>query len=123
MKGVEIIDLRLVKDDHRGITFEFDNRQVSKMLLLKRKQGSISGGHYHTGANKLKDPETILLIDGTAEFIFKDVKTGDEQKEKISKPAMIKIAPYIKHTIIALTDIILIDMNSIKDDDDTIKDK
>ena len=36
-------------------------------------------------------------------------------------PVMIKIAPYIYHKIINLTDTIIIDMNSFKDDDDTIK--
>jgi dTDP-4-dehydrorhamnose 3,5-epimerase-like enzyme len=121
MKGIEIIGLEVVKENDKGIVFEFLNRQCPKMLLLKRKEGTISGGHYHTGKNKLKDPETILFIDGKAKFRFKDVKTGEILEKIFDEPVMVKISPFIRHEIVALTDITFIDMNSIQDDNDTIK--
>ena len=121
MKGVEIIKLDILKNDSKGTMFEFYNRDNSKILLIKRKAGTISGGHYHTGKNKFKNPETIILIDGKFEILLRNIKTLEEFNQNYDYPVMIKIAPYIYHKIINLTDTIIIDMNSFKDDDDTIK--
>ena len=121
MEGVEIIELDLVKDDARGSIFEFQNRDAPRMLLIKRKKGSVSGGHYHTGKNPMKDPETLLFLEGEAEVILKNVKTKEESREIYKRPVLLKLDPYIYHEIRAVTDIIMIDMNSIEDDDDTIR--
>ncbi len=122
MEGVEIIELELVKEDERGLILQFENRESPKLLLIKRKKGTVSGGHYHTGKNQYKNPETLVLVDGEAEFILKNVKTKEEFKETYSKPVMFKLAPFIYHEIKAITDIVLIDMNPIvADKDDTIK--
>ena len=120
MKGVQITKLDIVKKDQKGFVFEFDNRKTDKLLLIKRKKGTISGGHYHTGKNKLKDPETLVMIDGKYKLILKNIKTKQESTKTYQAPIMFKIDPYIYHAIEALTDIIMLDMNSIKDDDDTI---
>ena len=121
MKGVEIIELDKIADNEKGKTFEFNNRDSDKLLLIKRKKGTISGGHYHTGKNPMKDPEIILIIDGEMEMTFRNIKTKEEMIEIYNRPIMFKISPYIYHKIKALTDVIFIDMNSIKDDDDTIR--
>ena len=121
MEGVEIIDLELVKDDERGSIFQFPNRDSEKLLLIKRKKWSISGRHYHTWTNKMKDPETLIIIDGELEMILKNMKTGEEFKQIYTRPTMFKIAPFIYHEIRAITDIIMLDMNAIDDDNDTIK--
>lgn len=121
MKGVKIINLDLVKSDDRGSIFQFQNRDSSKLLLVKRKKGTVSGGHYHTGENKLKDPETVIILDGKFEIVLKNVNTLKEFKKTYDTPIMLKIDPFIYHEIRAITDIILLDMNSIDDDDDTIK--
>jgi len=123
MKGVEIIELDKIADNEKGRTFEFTNRDTEKLLLIKRKKGTISGGHYHTGKNPMKDPETILIIDGEMEIIFRNVRTSEEMIEVYTRPMLFKISPYIYHKIKALTDVIFIDMNSIKDDDDTIREE
>ena len=120
MKNVKVIKLEVVKKDNKGLVFEFDNRKSSKLLLIKRKKGTISGGHYHTGKNKLKDPETLIMIDGKFKLILKNIKTKQESTKTYQAPIMFKIDPFIYHTIEALTDIIMLDMNSIKDDNDTI---
>lgn len=121
MKGVKIINLELVKSDDRGSIFQFQNRDSSKLLLVKRKKGTISGRHYHTGKNKMKDPETVIILDGKFEIVLKDVKTLKEFKKTYDTPIMFKIDPFIYQEIRAVTDIVLLDMNSIDDDDDTIK--
>ena len=123
MKGVIITDLQKVNDDDRGQVFQFQNRNCSQVLLIKRKKGSVSGKHYHTGKNKLKNPETLVILDGNAKIILRNIKDRNEKMEMVcSKPTMLKISPLIYHEIFALSDIILLDMNSMDDDkDDTIK--
>ncbi|MFA5797809.1 MAG: hypothetical protein WC916_07305 [Candidatus Woesearchaeota archaeon] len=122
MQGVEIIFLEIVKNDERGITFQFPNRVSSNILLIKRKQGVISGKHYHTGKSVMKNPETIIIIDGEAEIILRNVKTKEEFKEIYTAPVMFKINPFIYHEIRSITDVTFLDMNGIDDDKgDTIK--
>jgi len=122
MQGVKIIKLNLLKKDDRGFIFEFENRNSSKLLLIKRKKDTVSGGHYHTGKSKMKNPETVVILDGRAKIILKNIKTKEKLIKTFNKPVMFKIDPYIYHKIKALTDIILLDMNSIDDDKgDTVR--
>ncbi|MDP3093628.1 MAG: hypothetical protein Q8N16_02585 [bacterium] len=122
MEGVEIIKLKLVKKDARGSTFQFDNRNSSKLLLAKRKKGSVSGRHFHTGKSRMKNPETMVIIDGKFQIVLKNVKTGEQFRKTCASPVMFKIDPYIYHEVRALTDILLIDMNAINDDKgDTVR--
>jgi len=122
MEGVRIIELEKVKDDERGTIHQFSNREVSDLLLVKRNKGSVSAAHYHVGKSKEKDPETVVLLEGKAKIIFKNVKTGEHEEGSWEKPVKFLIDPFIYHEIHALTDVILLDMNSIGDDlEDTIK--
>jgi len=120
MQGVTIVELENVKEDDRGSIYQFENRDSEKLLLVKRRRGTVSGAHYHKGKSPLKDPETVVLIDGKAEIILRN---GEEEYIQVhEKPVMFKLAPMVYHEIRALTDIVLIDMNSIDDDkDDTFK--
>ncbi|MEI8092334.1 MAG: hypothetical protein WCG98_09525 [bacterium] len=69
----------------------------------------------------MKDPETLVIIDGELEMILHNVKTGEHFSARYNHPVIFKIAPFIYHEIRAITDIIMLDMNGIADDDDTIK--
>jgi hypothetical protein len=69
----------------------------------------------------MKDPETLIFLSGEFEMILKNMKTGEENKETFNRPVMFKISPFIYHEINAITDIIMLDMNGIDADDDTIK--
>lgn len=121
MEGAKIIELESVREDERGAIFQFESRNSPKMLLVKRNKGTISGAHYHTGKAQLKNPETVVLLYGEAEFILKNLKTGEELKKVYKKPVMMKLDPYVYHEIRAISDIVLIDMNTIEADEDTIK--
>lgn len=121
MEGIEIIDLDLVKQDDRGMLFQFQNRETNNVLLIKRKQWTISGKHYHTWANKMKNPEILVFLEGEFEMILKNIKTEETYTEIFDRPVMFKISPFIYHEIRAITDIIVLDMNGIEDDDDTVK--
>lgn len=69
----------------------------------------------------MKDPETVIMLDGTFEIVLKNIHTLEEFKEIYDIPVMFQISPFIYHEIRAITDIIFLDMNSIEDDNDTIK--
>ena len=61
------------------------------------------------------------MVDGKFKLICKNVKTHKTLGKVFQAPIMFKIDPYIYHAIKAFTNIIMLDMNSIKDDNDTIK--
>ena len=69
----------------------------------------------------MKNPEILVFLDGTFEIILRNIKTEEEYEETFDRPVLFKISPYIYHEIKALTDIIMLDMNGIDADDDTIK--
>lgn len=122
MKGVEIIKLEIVKENEKGMTFQFKNRPSGKILFAKRKAGTLSGAHYHAGKSKMKDPEILVFLSGKSEMYFKDLKTSEETRVTIDYPAMIKISSNVYHEANALTDIIFLDMNSLDEGEkDTIK--
>ena len=122
MDWVEIIKLDLVKKSIKWNIFEFENRNVDRMLLIERKKWTISGNHYHTWKVKTKNPEIFIILNWEVEIHFINIKTKEEFKEKYIEPMMFKVNSYIIHKITALTNILLIDMNSFDDDNkDTIK--
>lgn len=121
MNWVEIIELNKVKDSDKWPIFEFENRDAEKMLLIKRKKWTVSWNHYHTWKVKWKNPEIFIILDWECEIHLINVKTKEEFRKIYKIPVMFKVSPYIIHKITALTDIILIDMNSFGDDKDTIK--
>ncbi len=124
MNGVEIINGDIVKENEKGTVFEFDNRDSKKFLLIKRKKGTVSGEHYHTGKNPFKNPETLIILEGEVEVYFKNIYTQEAFRKVYTNPVMFKLAPFIYHEIIACTDIVMLDMNGITSDvDDTIKGK
>jgi hypothetical protein len=69
----------------------------------------------------MKDPETLVFLEGEFEIILKNIKTEETYTETFNRPVMFKISPFIYHEIKAITDIIMLDMNGIDADDDTIK--
>ncbi|MFH1366977.1 MAG: hypothetical protein ABIH38_03230 [Patescibacteria group bacterium] len=122
MKGVEINKLVKVMENEKGMTFQFENRPSDKILFAKRKVGTVSGVHYHTGKSNMKNPEILVFLSGKIEIYFKDLKTSEEMRAVVDYPVMIKISPNIYHEVKALTDIIFLDMNSLEEGEkDTIK--
>jgi dTDP-4-dehydrorhamnose 3,5-epimerase-like enzyme len=80
-----------------------------------RKQGSISGNHWHKGVSAAKNPESLLLISGSISLVFKHMETGEEEEIKTEGPKLIKIMPNVLHTLKAETDLIFLEFNSLKE--------
>jgi dTDP-4-dehydrorhamnose 3,5-epimerase-like enzyme len=112
MKGVEIRPLDVVKQDERGLMFQFENRETPRLLLVKRKQGTVSAACYHTGKDPGRFPKIFLLMNGEAEVVLKNIRTREELRQVFKEPMMFKVDPYIYHEVRALTDIVVMDMNA-----------
>lgn len=78
--------------DERGFMLDCD-----KLRCLFRKKGSISGNHSH------EVNEILYLIQGEAEL------TVDGETETIVAPVRVDLPAGTWHTVVALTDIILLE--------------
>lgn len=109
--------------NERGITFEIENfDRTGKYILAQRKQGSISGGHYHKGISQTKNPEIVFLIQGEALLKYKNLESMDFTEEKIEALSKIEIFPNTWHELHALSDILFLELNSLEEGDlDTFK--
>ena len=69
----------------------------------------------------MKNPEILVFLDGQFEIFLRNVNTEETYKDIFDHPVLFKISPFIYHEIKALTDIVMLDMNGIDADNDTIK--
>lgn len=122
MKGLQIKKIKISKKDKWGEVSEFQNLKTKNLVLVDRIKGSISGEHYHKGKIKMKNPEVVVLCKGKAELYVKNIKTSEKCRKIIIAPSIIKIAPFLYHSARALSNIVLLEFNSLKEHKkDTIK--
>ncbi|MBP9711923.1 MAG: hypothetical protein KBD55_02720 [Candidatus Pacebacteria bacterium] len=124
---IKIEKTQIWKNDERGIAYGFSARKSSYFIVLSRKKGTTSGDHYHKGTIKSKNPEVFYFVSGKAELTTCDIKTGEEKVFQLEEGVKIEIPPYIYHSFKALTNIILLELNTNKEDfdkyeSDTVKD-
>jgi dTDP-4-dehydrorhamnose 3,5-epimerase-like enzyme len=120
MIAIQSFELRL--GDDRGKTYVFENGRTGQFMLLYRNAGTISGRHYHEGKVVYKNPEKLIFLNGIATINYKDLENGVEGSMVVKSPAEVIIPPMIWHEVVAQTDIIVLELNSIQDAaTDTIK--
>lgn len=110
-----IEQLPLTGEDSRGYTAEYLHDREGMQLILYRRAGSISGRHYHKGISATKDPEILVLLHGTLRFNWKRIEDAEMQTALVHAPAKIRVAALIWHELVAETDCVLIEMNSIEE--------
>jgi hypothetical protein len=110
---VHPIDVKVV--DERGALHYFNTDRTGEFLLLYRNAGTISGQHYHKGISAGKNPEDMLLVQGTANLYWKDLVTNEEKIIELIAPIRVKIPANIWHELTAITDIVYIEFNSLSD--------
>lgn len=119
---VEIISVDKIGEDERGATHYFDTDRTGQFIIAYRKQGSISGRHYHKGTAPTKNPEQLILMLGEATVNWFDVQGNDKGSIQVKAPAKIFIQPWAWHEVIADTDIIMFELNGLEDaKDDTFR--
>lgn len=128
---ITITPLEQIGQDERGGTFVFDTDRNGQLIVAHRKEGTVNGRHYHKGANPNKNPEELILMKGSIRINWKDMReagnaanqgSGTNQGSAAETgsiqgvgPARIVIPAYIWHEIIALTDFVMLELNSAED--------
>jgi len=110
---VHPIDIKAV--DERGALHYFSTDRTGEFLLLYRNAGTISGQHYHKGISAGKNPEDMLLVQGTANLHLKDLETKEEKTIELVAPIRVQIPAHIWHELTAITDIVFIELNSLSE--------
>lgn len=109
--SVSKIDVKAI--DERGALHYFSTNRTGEFLLVYRKAGSISGQHYHKGKSPGKNPEEMLLVQGSIHMEWKNLLTEAKGNLTIEAPSRVIIEANVWHEVKALTDIIFIELNSL----------
>ncbi len=107
------IDVKAV--DERGALHYFSTDRTGEFLLVYRKAGTVSGQHYHKGVSAGKNPEDMLLVQGTASLHWKNLKTNEEETVALIAPVRVLIQANVWHALTAITDIVFVELNSLAD--------
>jgi dTDP-4-dehydrorhamnose 3,5-epimerase-like enzyme len=113
--SIQICAIEVKAVDERGALHFFSTDRTGEFLLVYRNAGTISGQHYHNGISKGKNPEEMLLVQGEITLNWKDIQTQEIGTMNIKAPSRVIIPAKIWHEVIALTDIVFIELNSLKD--------
>ncbi len=109
--SVSKIDVKAI--DERGALHYFSTNRTGEFLLVYRKAGTISGQHYHKGKSPGKNPEEMLLLQGSITMNWKNLQTNVSDTIIIEAPSRVIIEANVWHEVKALTDIIFIELNSL----------
>ena len=108
-----------LRNDPRENNVSVDGKIVypsqKDFIYITRKKNSMSGNNYHTGKNLATNPKIFILLSGEIDFSYRPVATNHKHTITISALALIEIKPNTIHAVKALTDIIIIECNSIAD--------
>jgi hypothetical protein len=115
MSYISIKPLNKLGEDERGVTYNFKTKTTGDFIFLTRKAGSLSGNTYHEGKNKGTNPKTFILLSGSIEFSYRHVESTTITIEIISEPSIVEIQPFVTHAVKAITDITMLEANSIQD--------
>ena len=97
------------------VSFSFNISLFTTFIFSFRKEGSLSGRHYHKGLSPYKNPEKIILVKGEITLNWFDVNTNKKGSEIIIGPSQVHIYPGIWHEIVAVTDFVVFEMNALTD--------
>jgi len=111
---VKIEPLVKYAEHERGKTLLFNNYRTGEFILGYRVKDSISGRHYHKGDSLYKNPEVLILVSGAIRLKTIDLNNKNEQIVTIDTPSRIEIPAMVWHEVLALTDCIFLEANSIR---------
>lgn len=114
---VKVEPINVFAEHERGKTLLFDNDRTGEFILGYRNKDSISGRHYHKGEAPYKAPEILFLISGSIQLKTIDLTTKQEQVQTIETPSRVEIPAMVWHEVLALTNCVFLETNSINDCD------
>lgn len=112
---IEITKIDVKAVDERGALHYFSTDRSGEFLLVYRNKGAISGQHYHKGISANKNPEDMLLVQGSLMLAWKEIDGIESGEVKVVAPARVLIPAGIWHQTTAQTDIVFIELNSLAD--------
>ena len=112
---IEITKIDVKAIDERGALHYFSTDRSGEFLLVYRNKGSISGQHYHKGNSAYKNPEDMLLVQGSLLLQWKEIEGTENGEVEVIAPARVLIPAGIWHQTTAQTDIVFIELNSLAD--------
>jgi len=112
---IEITKIDVKAVDERGALHYFSTDRSGEFLLVYRNKGSISGQHYHKGNSVYKNPEDMLLVQGSLLLQWKEIEGTENGEVEVVAPARVLIPAGIWHQVTAQTDIVCIELNSLAD--------
>jgi dTDP-4-dehydrorhamnose 3,5-epimerase-like enzyme len=112
---IEITKIDVKAVDERGALHYFSTDRSGEFLLVYRNKGSISGQHYHKGNSAYKNPEDMLLVQGSLLLQWKEIEGTESGEVEVVAPARVLIPAGIWHQVTAQTDIVFIELNSLAD--------
>jgi hypothetical protein len=112
---IEITKIDVKAVDERGALHYFSTDRSGEFLLVYRNKGSISGQHYHKGISANKNPEDMLLVQGSLLLQWKEIEGTENGEVEVIAPARVLIPAGIWHQTTAQTDIVFIELNSLAD--------
>jgi dTDP-4-dehydrorhamnose 3,5-epimerase-like enzyme len=112
---IEITKIDVKAVDERGALHYFSTDRSGEFLLVYRNKGSISGQHYHKGNSANKNPEDMLLVQGSLLLQWKEIEGTEIGEVEVVAPARVLIPAGIWHQVTAQTDIVFIELNSLAD--------
>ena len=113
---VKITPFDCIGEDQRGVTKKYSlPRNQSDFIYLTRKAGSISGNTYHLGKNSGTNPKVFVLLSGVIKFSYRKVGTDYVNIDTVESPALIEVLPMVTHKVEAISDIQILECNSIED--------
>ena len=113
--SIQVNPIEVKAIDERGALHYFATERTGEFLLVYRNAGTLSGQHYHKGISAGKNPEDMLLVQGKADLHWKDLITNEENTIELIAPIRVKIPANIWHEVIAITDIVFIELNSLSE--------
>ncbi len=113
---VEVTEVPKIAEDERGATHYFDTDRTGQFVMGYRKAGTANARHYHKELSQNKNPEILILMQGEITINWFDVRDQDIKGScKAKAPAMVKVNAWAWHEVIADTDIIFLELNSLED--------
>ena len=115
MRSLAITPIKPFKESKTALKYEFSSRKTKDYIIAKVKKGTTLGEHWHEGKVASKNPEIIIFIEGRAKIVCKHIETSDTEEITVEAPCLIEIYPFWYHEMVALTDITIIELGSVKD--------
>lgn len=113
MPGIKIYKLDEIHQDCRGGIYKFiPGTNIKEVILVRRLKGSVSGKHYHKGADESKNPERIIIASGKVNINYYSLSDKKHCTACACQLDVVEISPFVYHELVALEETVFIEPKS-----------